>query len=295
VSSSWCIDHYRRVLDEALGVARDCASRTPSVSIHLVALSAEKVSKLALVAMGNMRCSDLSKEVRDVETYAVKMIRKALRQLSKEVCSVDAERIASAIARSDEDRRRIERSLRNASSRARTSMQKKLADLYQELETRFSRIRERIRGAGGAELVKRVETLINSIGFARDTIEEGFLSMKEVETIVRVAVEAISSEIDRASRNISRSLAIPLPLVRKALLDASDVERSARERVLRMSRLLSCYVASTLILDVFRAIEESIVFPTKQPAPTSLEPTRTLAEGVEEGVYVLKKCLECLG
>ena len=295
MSSAWCIEHYRRVLEEVLNVARECASRSPSVSVHLIALSAEKVSKLALVAMGNLRCSDLSKEVKDVETYAVKMIRKALRQLSKEVCSVDAERIAGTIARSDEDRRRIERSLRNASSRARTAMQKKLADLYQELETRFSRMRERIHSAGGEELVKRIETLINSIGFARDTIEEGFLSMKEVETIVRVAVEAISSEIDRASRNIARTLAIPLPLVRKALLDASDIEKSARERVEKMSRLLSCYVASTLIMDVFRGIEETIVFPTRQPASPSLEPSQRLAEGVEEGIYVLKKCLECLG
>ncbi len=284
---SWCLEQQREVVRMVLEACKELSNSNPVAALNLLLFASDRLPKLILIALGSLRCSDLAKAREDLEAYAVKMLRKALRTISKEVCSLDAARIVDKFGLSGENRSFVERSLSNASARARTSMQRRLSELYEELERRVEELRASIARLEGEELVARGLQIASSR--AIEVLEKGFLNKVEVSRVVEVASDALSNEIEKACRRIAPRLGLTTAEVKSALIDWAEVKERVSRAVEKASELLKSFVASTLIMYASHRVATYVLTPVQQGQ--AIDPRKVRIEGIKESSEVLLRCL----
>ncbi|NPA96067.1 MAG: hypothetical protein GXO32_00510 [Crenarchaeota archaeon] len=287
---SWCLAQQLEVVRRVVEASRDLASGNPVASLSLLSFASERVPKLILIALGSLRCSDLPKTRSDLEDYVVKMVRKALRSIAKEVCSIDAERIVRRFNLSGEARSFVERSLSNASARARTAMQRKLSKLYEEIVRRFEELKQSVTSLEGSEVVER--GLEVAASRALDVLESGFLREDEIRAIVEVASGVLSNEVDKACRRVAPRLGLVTRDLKEALEDWSDVRRRIEVAVRRAANLLKSFVAATLIMLVAARISSMVLTPASQGS--LVDPRAARIGGLGEASEVLMRCSSAL-
>ncbi len=288
----WCLEDQVTYVEQLLQALRK-GSEVPTIALLEVANRiAERIPKIALLAMGTLRCSDLKKEIKDVETYAIRLLRKSLRTMTKEVCSIDANQIASSMYLSREGREVVERSLRNASARARTSMNRMLSDLFKEWERRFAELRSRIASMEIGESVSRqgIEKIVN---LSMEILSKGFVTEEELRKIIDVAANALLNEVDKARRKIASALHVPPTQLEEHGLSRKYIVHRVREAAERAATLMTIYVASILVYDYLRRFFETFVNPSQQPPLSLREALGRLDYGcIEAMLSVLEKCFE---
>ncbi len=283
---SWCLDQQLEVVRRVLEASKALASSNQVASLSLLSFASERLPKLVLIALGSLRCSDLAKARSDLDEYVVKMVRKALRTISKEVCSIDAARIVESFGLTGEKRSFVERALSNASARARTSMQKKLAPLYEELIKRLESLRQPLASLDEQNLVSR--GLEIAAAKAREILDKGFLSSDEVSKVIEVATEVLSNEIEKACRRIATKIEARTIDVKRVLESRDEVKQRVSKAINRAIKLLNSFVASTLIMYVVTKLTSLVLTPT-QPSQVS-DPRRISISGIAAACDVLASC-----
>ncbi len=287
---SWCLDQQIEVVRRVLEGASDLANRNAVATLNLLLFASSRIPKLALISLGSLRCNDLSKERGDLEEYVVKMVRKALRTTIKEVCSLDASRIVEKLRLVGEARSSVERSLSNVSARARTSLQRKLAPLYEELEKRFREMKSAI------DLLERSELVSKGLDIVAQRVENvlsrGFLSEEEISKIVDVALGILSTETEKSFKRIAPRLGVTVNELRSIALDWGFVRERIEATVRRAAKLLKCFVASSLVNHVLSRIGSMVINPS-QPSE-AIDPRNLVLSGFDRVVRVLLECLSAI-
>jgi len=290
MSKPWCLDQQVEIVEKVLEGAIELSSRNPVATLNLLLFASSRIPKLALVSLGSLRCNDLPKERGNLEEYVVKMIRKALRMVVKEVCSIDAARISEKLRLSSDAKSSVERSLNNASSRARSALQKKLAPLYEELEGRFGELKSVIDAMDKRELLSG--GLERVLMYAEEIMRNGFLKEEELSRITSVALAVLSTEIEKSFKRIAPRLGVAVRELRSMVLEWGFVRERIEAMLRRASNLLKCFVASILVRYALTKIESMVLNPVQQSE--AVRPSELSLESSGRAARLLLDCLSLI-
>ncbi len=289
---TWCTEDQLEIIRELLELAKhDTDAKLTAAQIITLKTASERLAKTILVIIGSLRCTDLRKPIDDIETLTVRILRKTVRKLAKNLRTVDIDSIAQKLNLNPRQRDRAMHIVEVASSRAKAGVQKALSDVYERLENSVTDLRRFIRSTDPHTLIAETSKLEEFFNTINKIIEHGLLTQTEIDEIVMKTTNVLVSELNHTVSKISREFQISANRVREALIQPREISKNVRSGIARAVKMLNLYTATALLYDLLSAIESAFLTSPTPNYRVSHIHTIAIQQHVVKARSIIEKCL----
>ncbi len=292
INMTWCIEDQLEIVQELLELAKhDTEAKLTAAQIITLRTASERLAKTILVAIGSLRCTDLRKPIDDIENLTVRILRKAVRKLAKNLRTVDIDSIAQKLGLDPGQREQAMHIIEVASSRAKAGVQKALSDVYERLENNMANLRRSIHSTDLCTLTGEPSKLEDFFNTISRIIEHGLLTQTEIDNIVMKTANVLMSELNHAVSKISREFGISANRVRKALIRPREVSSNVRNGIARAVRMLNLYAATALLYELLSVIESAFLASLSPSYRVLHVHTNTIRQHIVRARSIIERCL----
>ncbi len=289
---TWCIEDQLEIVRELLELAkRDTEAKHTAAQIITLRAACERLAKTILVAIGSLRCTDLRKPIDDIENLTVRILRKTVRKLAKNLRTTDLDSIAQKLNLDLRQREQAMHIIEVASSRAKAGVQKALSDVYERLENNMANMRRSIHSTNLHILTEEPSKLEEFFHTIISILEHGLLTQREIDNIVMKTTNVLMSELNHAVSKISREFGISANRVREALIQPKEVSRSVRNDIAKAMRMLNLYAATALLYDLLTIIESAFLASSTPSYRVLHIRTSTTQQYIVRARSIIERCL----
>jgi len=275
---AWCIEDQLKIVRELIDIAKyDKESTLIGAEIIMLRSASERLAKVLLIIAGSLRCTDIRKQIDDIELMAQRILRKTVRSLAKRLRSLDINSFIQRYNLDSEQRKLVMHIIEVSSSRAKANLQKVLSDIYEKVERSITEIRNSIRSLEPHTLVSNLEKISNFLGEIEKISYHGILTQTEVEMVVMRTINTLMNELNRGMLRISKELGIQPNKIRESIPRLSEIPKQVRKSMDMAIRILNLYTATALLHDLLSLIGTTFldsVSPTHRLTHVYVEPMR---------------------
>lgn len=275
---TWCIEDQLKIVRELIDIAKhDKEGTLIGAEVIMLRSASERLAKVLLIIAGSIRCTDIRKQIDDIELMAQRILRKTVRSLAKRLRSLDIDPFIQKYNLDSEQRKLVMHIIEVSSSRAKANLQKVLSDVYEKLQRNIAEIRNSIRSLEPHTLVSNLEKINDFFEKIERISNYGILTQSEVDMVVVKTINTLLNELNKGMLRISKELGIQPNKIKESIPRLNEIPKQVRKSIDVAIKILNLYAATALLYDLLSLINTTFldsVSPTHRVTHIYVEPMR---------------------